>query len=118
MWCDFAFRQAIEGTFENTVGKNQPFFSADLPKWSNWFISANPDSEDLLKMLLSDARVTLRSSSASTFAMILKNYKNHQSQHDDDDGKNPEDIPTEDLPIGKNSVGISSVFLSSSSGWD
>ena len=65
------FRQAIEGTFENTVEKNQPFFSADLPKWSNWFISANPDSEDLLKILSSDARVTLRSSSASTFAMIL-----------------------------------------------
>ena len=33
---------------------------------------------------------------------------NQHPRHDDDDDKNPEDIPTEFLPIGKTSVGISS----------
>ena len=37
--------------------------------------------------------------------MSHKRQKQHP-RHDDDDEKNPEDIPTEFLPIGKTSVGI------------
>ena len=44
------------------------------------------------------------------FAIAITKYQhlNHLLQHDDDDDQNPEDIPTEDIPIGKSSVGISS----------